>query len=118
MSWGRIKLGFGKIDMNKLKISINTQLINASRRGDLPEVCKLVEAGADIHAFKDTSVHEAAYYGHLDVVKYLVSKGADVHADDDFALICAIENKHTHVVNYIKLISNPKTKKLAELLYE
>jgi ankyrin repeat protein len=84
--------------------SLDQQLVNASRDGDLGLVKQLIGKGVDIHADNDEALIFASYKGYLEVVKYLIEKGADIHADNDLALRWASENGKLEVVKY--LISN------------
>jgi hypothetical protein len=64
---------------------LDLDLHYAVRDGDLKEVRKLLDKGADVNArdkYGWTPLHEAASYGHLDIVKLLVERGADVNARD------------------------------------
>ena len=63
--------------------SVDTQLLEAAKRGTTEEVRRLLDAGADVNARGDdgvTALHEAAYYGPADVVQLLIDHGADVNA--------------------------------------
>jgi uncharacterized protein len=55
-----------------------TPLMQASWDGDLGEVNRLLEKGADVNASESgsTSLHLAAQAGHLDIVKALLENGA------------------------------------------
>lgn len=55
-------------------------LIDAAREGNLPEVQRLVNEGADIHAQDDRALIAAAWNGHLSVVEFLVDHEAGIHA--------------------------------------
>jgi ankyrin repeat protein len=66
---------------------LNRQLLVAAEGGELQEVERLIEEGADVSSFVQeyydgafTPLHIAAFQGHLDVVKSLVIGGADVNA--------------------------------------
>jgi len=84
-----------------------SQLHLAAMEGDLEEIEKLVENGADVNAKKhngDTPLHLAAIYGYLEVVKYLVKKKADVNAKGncgDTPLHFAAMNGHLNVVKFL-----------------
>ena len=61
----------------------------AARKGDAPEVRRLVARGADVHGLGEespedgcTALHIAAACGNTKVVKVFVRLGADVHAQD------------------------------------
>ena len=60
-----------------MSTTLNNQLAEASKNGDLEKVKYLVENGADIHANDDNAFFSSAVYGHLNVVKYLVDNGAN-----------------------------------------
>ena len=66
----------------------NDALVEASVRGDLAEVQRLVEEGADVNAwdrYGKFPLIRAAAGCHLSVVKYLVAQGADVNISDAYA---------------------------------
>jgi uncharacterized protein len=69
---------------NWLRIS---PLHEAARRGDLKEVRKLVEAGADLTArdehLRSTPLAWAAKFGQVEVVKFLLTRGAPKSLPDD-----------------------------------
>src|SRR5215208_6089153 len=62
--------------------NLNQALMQAAERGDLSEVQRLVESGADVNF---TAAHDfrpllmAVYYAHREVVEYLIGRGADVN---------------------------------------
>jgi ankyrin repeat protein len=64
-----------------------TPLHNSSRDGDLDEVRRLLEAGADIGA-KDkygwTPLQRVCLRGHLEVARLLLDRGADARAVDKY----------------------------------
>ena len=82
-------------------------LIRASAKGDLAQVKKLVEGGADVNAMdssRRTALLEAAWGGHNDVAKFLIERGASINAADSSGftpLMRAAEEGHTAVVNLL-----------------
>lgn len=63
----------------------HTQLISASKQGQVEIVMDLLHRGADITASSDkgkTALHYAAANGHTQIVKMLLEKGAEVDARD------------------------------------
>ena len=84
-----------------IKMYLNNQLVQASKKGNLSKVKKIIEKGADVHAQNYEALRSAADGGHLELVKYLVTKGADVHADDDQALRSAAIKGHLELVKYL-----------------
>ena len=65
--------------------SADAALIEAARRGDTPEVRRLLEQGAAVTARDPegaTALVAAAYGNHLDAARALVAAGADVNAKD------------------------------------
>lgn len=59
---------------------LDTELLQASRRGDIPSLRRLLRQGAKIDARDEggsTAVAIAADFGHRDAVKLLLDKGAD-----------------------------------------
>ena len=50
-------------------------LIEACKTGNLEEVKRLIENGADVHTCDNYPLRMAAIEGHLDIVKYLIRKG-------------------------------------------
>jgi len=57
------------------------QLLQAASEGNLSEVIKSLEKGANVNAreqFGDTALNQAARYGHIEVVKRLLEAGADI----------------------------------------
>ena len=84
-----------------MSTTLNDQLIEASKHGDLEKVKELVENGADIHAQDDHALCWSANNGQLDVVKYLVENGADIHAYNDDALRLSAEKSNIDLVKYL-----------------
>ena len=63
------------------------KLFDAVKSGDLTEVERLLNEGADVGArdqFGNTPLHVACYHGHTDIVRLLLERGADVGARDQF----------------------------------
>jgi ankyrin repeat protein len=68
--------------------SIDQELFEATRENNLPEVSRLLRAGADVNVedefcWNRTPLHQASMNGHVQVVKELVEHGADIEAKDD-----------------------------------
>jgi len=82
-------------------------LLKAVKKGNLLQVEKLVENGADVNA-KDnkgvTPLFLAAGHGFLPIVEYLGKNGADVKARDICgctAIQMAVENGHTDIAGIL-----------------
>jgi ankyrin repeat protein len=64
-----------------MTIETDQQLLQAASEGNVSEVIKSLEKGADVNAreqFGDTALNQAARYGHVEVVKRLLEAGADI----------------------------------------
>jgi ankyrin repeat protein len=62
-------------------------IVEASYRGDLADVVKLVNNGVSVNAqFEDgtTPLMAASWNGHLPIVEFLLSKGADARIRNQF----------------------------------
>ncbi len=96
---------------NSLQAAASTdlgrQLLTAACEGDLDEVKRLVDTGADINAasiYGETPLYIAAYFGYLPMVRYLVGQGADINAankDGEAPLQGAVHWDHLDVVRYL-----------------
>ncbi len=86
----------------------NRELAMAAQVGDLNEVIRLLNQGADVNAkanFGRTALMAASVHCHVDVVKALLDKGADVNAKDEdggTALGEALEYGNAQVVKLLK----------------
>jgi ankyrin repeat protein len=76
-------------------------LQQASERGNLKEVKRLLSEGEDVHVDVDYAFRHASYGGHLEVVKLLLAHGADVHAKNNQALGWASSKGHLEVVKLL-----------------
>ena len=80
---------------------------NATRKGDLNKIEKLLLQGADIdlkNAMGWTALNYAALKGHTEIVQLLLSKGASVdlqNNDGNTALIYAAYKGHTDIVHLL-----------------
>jgi len=87
------------------KQTVNDQLYEAVRKGDLAAVTALLDQGADVNAkfrYGATALFKAAERGHVEIVKLLLARGADVTVKDTFygatAMTWALDNDHVDVV--------------------
>jgi ankyrin repeat protein len=85
----------------------NRNLLDAAEKGNLEEVKRLLDKGAEVDA-RDigdwTPLHLAADKGHTDVVRLLLDRGADVEASTDRGrtpLHHAITEGHTDVATVL-----------------
>merc|ERR1719359_2808241 len=64
-------------------MTLEENLLQASKCGNIEEVRDLLESGVDVNA-KDkhgwTSLHYASRAGNINIMKILLNKGADAHA--------------------------------------
>ena len=88
------------------KQTVNDQLYEAVRKGDLAAVTTLLDQGADVNAkfrYGTTALFKAAERGHLEIVKLLLARGADVTVKDTFyganAVYWALDGNHVDVVS-------------------
>ena len=79
--------------INETKRVLNKKLLKAARSGDIEQVKKCIERGANIeandpnygeakdhHAYGKTALMHAAEKGHLSIAKLLIERGANVNA--------------------------------------
>ena len=83
-------------------------LLAATRKGDLAEVRRLLDAGADVNArtrYASTPLFFACDRGHLEIARLLIERGADVNVKDNFynatALTWAMSKKHAAIVSLL-----------------
>ena len=82
-------------------------LFAAIKKGDIAEVERLLNAGADIEArdkWNTTSLHEACFWGRSDIARLLLDRGADPGARSDAgttSLHTACEWGHTDIVRLL-----------------
>lgn len=78
-----------------------SELLIASRIGDLEGVKSALNYGEDIHTEFDSAIRLACSNGYLEIVKYLLEKGADIHVDNEYPLRVSAENGFTEIVDYL-----------------
>lgn len=90
------------------KQSLDEQLWEAARKGDVSAVKSLLDKGADVNAkfrYGTTALFKAAERGHAEVAKLLLERGADATVRDTFyratALYWALDKGHVGVVRAI-----------------
>lgn len=91
---------------------LNARYLDAARDGNLQEVIRALEAGAERDAEYDegNALQLAAENGHLPVVQYLVGRGiVNIHADNDLALQLAVANSQWPVADYLLQRGSPIT---------
>ena len=99
----------GDLDIVKYLLSIkkfpwralNQSLGYAAAFGKLDIVKVLHEKGANIQDTDDFALKWAASNGHLDTVKYLVENHANISAENNFALKAATKNGHFKITKYL-----------------
>jgi hypothetical protein len=92
--------------------------------GDLKEVRKLLDKGADVNAKDDvigsTPLHWAVIKGNLDIVKLLVERGADLNARDRYGktpLDIAKEEKHWDIADFLENYRESTVVEIADIRY-
>ena len=79
----------------------------AIRVGDVEELRRLADAGADVNSrdkHGQTGLMLAAMRGHTEVVRLLVERGADLNVTAKYklsALMLAVLNNHTEIVHVL-----------------
>lgn len=87
---------------------LGEELLAASKDGDIEEIKRLIDSGADVNARDldtwQTPLHWAPIWGQTDMAKILIDAGADVNARDDYErtpLYLAANNGHTDIVKLL-----------------
>ena len=81
---------------------MDQQLIYAAQNDNLPEVKRLVAAGANPAVQNNAAIILASEHGHLNIVQYLVTlPGANPAAQDNGAIVGAAKHGHLNVVQYL-----------------
>jgi len=87
---------------------IDHLFLNASQVGEVDEVIKTLDAGANIHVSNDSALRMAAKNGHTKTVGLLLDRGADIHANGteifvnaNDALCLAAGNGHKETVELL-----------------
>ena len=87
--------------------SLNKRLWESVLIGDVEQVTRLIDQGAEVDARdweEKTPLHQASLYGRVHIVKELIARGADVNAQDEHGftpLSRAARNGHIEVVNVL-----------------
>lgn len=68
-------------------MSLNTDLVKATKNGDLEKVSELLALGADLFTTvgdsdKRNLLHHASQYGHSEIIEFLIQKGIEVNSLD------------------------------------
>jgi ankyrin repeat protein len=88
-------------DKNAPEKSIDDQLIDAAKTGDVQKIKDLLDRGSDIHHQFDAALHQAANYGRLEAARLLIDQGADIHARNGSAIVGAACSGHTEIVRLL-----------------
>lgn len=92
------------------KRELNKKLLRAARKGQVNEIGRLLDAGADIEAhggffsLGQAPLGSAAYEGRKEAVEYLISRGADVGAKGEFGetvLWAAVSRGHLEIAKLL-----------------
>lgn len=83
-------------------------IIDSAIAGDLANVQKSIENGADINMTEADSINSAldyaSMYGHTEIVKYLLENGADINSTSGFGttpLMYAAQNGHLEIIRLL-----------------
>jgi uncharacterized protein len=86
--------------------SVNVKLVGAANRGDVPEIERLIAAGADPNAFEGTGsmtpLQWAAFNGYVAAIAALLKAGARVdiaNSDGSTPLMSAAQNDQTAAID-------------------
>ncbi len=87
---------------------LGEELIQAAENGDLTEVEKLLEAGADVNKQNndgETALFFAAEHGYVEIAEKLIEEGADVNVQNNnggTTLMYAIEYGYTEIMEMLR----------------
>ena len=84
-----------------LPLRLNDRLIYSAQSGYNAMVKHALKDGANIHAWDDRALRNAALNGYTDTVKLLLDRGANIHANDDEALLIAAQYRHPETVKLL-----------------
>jgi hypothetical protein len=93
--------------MEKNEVSNDQKLLEASKNGNLEEVKKAINNGANINAknnYGATPLHLACYNGYLEIVECLVENKAEINAKNNDGyppLHLACDKGHLDIVKYL-----------------
>ena len=101
------------------------QLIEATRKGDIPAASALLELGADPNANTSgsgTPLWLAAQHGYAELAKLLLAKGADINAgqdpcDDNHPIKAAIASGNVSLFQLLRGSTNLEIPKVADSLF-
>lgn len=112
-------LSLSLVSFSLFSSEISDKLLNAAKEGNLEEVSKLLDSGANINYEDDygkTALIKAASNGHPEVVLFLLKKGAKVDILDEAALRKSVnqakydedidENTQDRYDSYLDIIKN------------
>ena len=86
---------------------LNKEFLNASEKGNLQKIKKLLENGANVNArnkWGDTALMRSALKGHKEVVEILIENGANINAKNglmDTTMMYAAANGHVEIVQLL-----------------
>ncbi|MEE4247680.1 MAG: ankyrin repeat domain-containing protein, partial [Kangiellaceae bacterium] len=69
-------------------MSLNTDIVKATKNGDLQSVLELIKSGADLNTTvgdsdKRNLLHHAAQKGHSNLVEFLIDQGIGINSQDN-----------------------------------
>jgi hypothetical protein len=76
-------------------------MVNAAGRGNLEEVRRILETGADVHTQHDLALQRAVGHNHLQVVRFLLQHGANIHASNDIVIRIAIVRRNYDILRLL-----------------
>ncbi len=91
------------------KEELNAQLIEAAKAGNIEDVKRLLEQGAEVDAqdyYRETAMMWAARKGHLKIIEFLVGKGADVNARNNYGWTAIMNAAWRGRVDVVEFLAN------------